>query len=101
MRAGGWHQQHSGLPFVSLSLCVLVVVCAPQVAYTFTISPTVFALNVARATAWRQWTAVLVVQPLLLALHEVAKARDRRVFEYEMLALRLAFDTRLGMHSPQ
>lgn len=37
----------------------------------------------------------------ILAVDEAVKRHDRRLFTREMHGLRLIFDTRLGMHSPQ
>lgn len=50
---------------------------------------------------WYLWVCLCLWPLLSLGVHEMAKRRHAKRFNYEMLARRLKFNTRLGMFSPR
>ena len=50
---------------------------------------------------WPLWAALVVLPPITFAFHIGARRLHAKRFDYEMLARRLKFNTRLGMFSPR
>mmetsp|Transcript_532 Transcript_532/g.1042 ORF Transcript_532/g.1042 Transcript_532/m.1042 type:complete len:104 (-) Transcript_532:61-372(-) len=75
--------------------CASIVVILLQLVFTFSISPEAFS-------GLSSWHFLLFLLPfIVVAVDEIVKAHDSRLYQRFQKRERLMFDTLLGMHSPK